>query len=226
MRKLYRLIALVAVVGAFSFFLTGTASAHHPEIKASASCVDEAPLVSWTATSWKTNGGSGSGNSKVEVYRNGSKIATGAFTNGNGYSFSGSFDASAYEGQTLTIKTKAINRWSNGTNGGQQRSTTVTVPTDCEPPPTTTTTVVTTTTTEPVVTTTIPEVTTTLPEVTTTLPDVTTTLPDVPPTTELPTQVCTGEGDAEVCTSSVTLVLPQAVAEPAEAVVAEPQFTG
>ena len=68
---------------------------------------------------------------------------------------------------------------------------------------------------------------TTLPPTTlppTTLPPVTTVPPTTePPATVPPVEVCTGEDEAEVCTSS-TVTLE--VAEPAEPVVAEPSFTG
>lgn len=81
--------ALVCAVVSMSVLLGGPvtqASAHHPEISASMSC---SGLVSYTATAWSDSDPARRTNNAVTVRIGGTTIGTGAFTSGNGFTFSG-----------------------------------------------------------------------------------------------------------------------------------------
>ncbi|HET7846714.1 MAG TPA: hypothetical protein VFL72_04420 [Acidimicrobiia bacterium] len=106
------------------------ALAHHPEIDAYQTCLDQGLVIHFDAISWRTDGGSGSGHSdiRIEVRVNGSgawvEVESGAFTDANDYRFSGNFDASPYLGQNIEVRARADGPWDNGQGGGETRQTT------------------------------------------------------------------------------------------------------
>jgi len=116
--------------------LAGIASAHHPDITASAACTG---VVSWTSTAWAGDGTVGSRtNSNIAVTLNivsGSGTApvavNGAYTTANGYTFSGTFTWPT--GATgITVTAKAMAKWGNNAAAGDARTTaTITKPTNC-----------------------------------------------------------------------------------------------
>ncbi len=126
---------LTATLSAFAVFmslmvmLAPAALAHHPEISAGKTCVDDKPYVHFDAISWRTDGGSGSGHPdiRIEVRVNGTgawtEVASDAFNAGNGYQFSGDFDASDYWGNNIEVQARAVGPWDNGVGGGETRST-------------------------------------------------------------------------------------------------------
>ncbi len=115
------------------------ASAHHPEITASVVCVEKGTQIEFEATAWATSGDQNRRhNNDVRVTVDDTEVGSGAFTATNGYSFSGSFDAEPYFGQTIEIVVTAVARWGEDENlasAGQRRSTSVKVDEKCEPEP-------------------------------------------------------------------------------------------
>jgi hypothetical protein len=105
------------------------ALAHHPEIDAYQTCLDQGLVIHFDAISWRTDGGSGSGHSdiRIEVRVNGSgawdEVDSGAFTDANDYRFSGDFDASPYLGESIEVRARADGAWDNGQGGGETRQT-------------------------------------------------------------------------------------------------------
>ncbi|HEU4319208.1 MAG TPA: hypothetical protein VFS66_03925 [Acidimicrobiia bacterium] len=139
-RNSERVIALVsalAVMLSMMVMFADRAQAHHPELTASQSCVDGDVIVSWTSESWLTTGDSGSGHSDIRIQMSvggggWSEIANGAYTAGNNYRFSGSFDASGYWLQTISLRAYAEGDWDNGSAGGQYSTVTeLTINQDC-----------------------------------------------------------------------------------------------
>ena len=127
-----------AVLASLMVVFAPTALAHHPEISVQKTCVDNEPYIHFDAISWKTDGSSGSGNSeiRIEVRLVGggtwTPVESGAFDGGNGYRFSGQFDASAYRGSSIEVKALAVGTWDNGVRGGDYRITgAVLVDQDC-----------------------------------------------------------------------------------------------
>jgi hypothetical protein len=131
-------LVVVAVATATLVAMALPASAHHPEITASASCVDGAATISYTATAWQPEPGQEGtrGNPSIEItvdYGAGPVVVTvGAFTAANGYSFTGTIVAPAGATQA-TVRATPTAEWDNGSAGGDYRETTVTLPTDCVP---------------------------------------------------------------------------------------------
>ncbi len=115
------------------------ANAHHPEITASVECVEKGTQVQFRAEAWAYDGDQNRRhNNDVRVTVDGVEVGSGAFTAANGYSFSGSFDAKPYFGQTIKIVVTAVVKWGVGQNlasAGETRSTYVKVDEKCEPEP-------------------------------------------------------------------------------------------
>jgi hypothetical protein len=130
-----------------SIFVIGSpaALAHHPEIAATVDCVDDNLVIEYTASSWAT--GAAGTNNDIGIYVGSTKVGSGAFTEANGYTFSGTIDAAGYAGRSVQITARADGKWGNGTRAGDARSTTVAVPAGCSEETTTTTVVEETTTT-------------------------------------------------------------------------------
>ncbi|HSJ84830.1 MAG TPA: hypothetical protein VLA91_13525 [Acidimicrobiia bacterium] len=127
-----------AVLASLMVVFAPTALAHHPEISVQKICVDSKPYIHFDAISWKTDGSSGSGNSeiRIEVRVAGggawTSVTSDAFNAGNGYRFSGQFDASAYWGSSIQVRALAVGKWDNGVSGGDYRITgAVLVDQDC-----------------------------------------------------------------------------------------------
>ena len=131
------LLASITVIGAPG------ALAHHPEVGAESRCAD-APVIDYVATSWSS--GAKGENANIGIYVDGVWQASGAFTEANGYTFSGTIDASAWAGKTVTVLARADGPWGNGKAAGDSRSTSVTVTGDCGATTTTTSHETTTTT--------------------------------------------------------------------------------
>ncbi|HWB21542.1 MAG TPA: hypothetical protein VG652_01495 [Gaiellaceae bacterium] len=184
-------IAALGLVAAVVGVIAVAASACHPVVTASENC---SGLVSYTVTAWN---GSPRSNDNVSVQANGTQLASGAFNSSNGYSFTGTYQASS-SGQ-VTITASGLGQWydkgKSPVNETTKTSVQVSRSGNCantQSTPTTTTTTTTThttptttshtTTTQTTPTTTVPATTTT-PPTTTTVPATTTTTPVAPPPT-------------------------------------------
>ncbi len=139
--------AAIAIAGAVVG--GGVASAHHPEITASASCDN---IVRWTVYAWDGPTEDSRTNPDVVVTYSvdlgaPTTLATGAFNPEDSFQFSGQFGWPAGATQ-VDITVTAVGPWKNGSGGGS--ASTVKVQLKCS-----------TTTTVPVTTTTVPVTTTT-----------------------------------------------------------------
>lgn len=188
MRKLPLLFIAVALM---AVLIPTTASAHHPEITASAVCSDSGlSLVTATAEAWANPDPPRRVNNLVSIdYWDGLgwvNVALGAFNASNNYTITTIANVQTSLGSVVFRATGVVNWGPNGEYGsaGDYREATVQLPTNCATPPGT---IPTTTSPSPSPTTTPPATTTTLPAPTTTVG--TTTVPTtlaVPPSTNPP----------------------------------------
>jgi len=124
-QRLGAILSAFAVLMSMMVFFAPTALAHHPEVTAFQTCLDQKLVIHYDAVSWKTDGTSGSGHPdiKIEVRVNGvgswSEMGAGAFTSGNFFRFSGDIDASPYMGQSIEVQARSVGPWDNGVAGGQ-----------------------------------------------------------------------------------------------------------
>ncbi|HSM43774.1 MAG TPA: hypothetical protein VK969_02030, partial [Acidimicrobiia bacterium] len=84
------------------------AQAHHPTTTASQICVDGEVFISFTSTSWQI-GEPGHPDVRVQVRVNGgswTEVGSGAYSSGNGYTFSGTFAAQAYWGESIQVRSQ------------------------------------------------------------------------------------------------------------------------
>ncbi|WP_196137128.1 hypothetical protein [Aliikangiella sp. G2MR2-5] len=119
----------------FVLLFSISAQAHHPEISADAVCDETTGEVninyeSWTWDSCDYYGGCG--NTRIDILLNGVVIESNSFSEPD-YRFSGSYPApvGAQPGDSVSVTALAVDAWSNGTEGGQSRSTSVTIPDTC-----------------------------------------------------------------------------------------------
>jgi hypothetical protein len=108
-----------------------TASAHSLTVTASASCVDGAPVISYTAVSWNP-GGTGGSNTEIDILFNGVKVDMRPFSLATTPpdQFSGQ-KAAPSATNTVIVKGVASGAWSDGFPSGETSSVTVTVPSNC-----------------------------------------------------------------------------------------------
>lgn len=130
MKRAASLLSIAFVVLCFQTFLASPVLAHHLTVTASASCVDGAPVISFTATSWSPGTVAGS-NALINILFNGVKVDSGAFTLTMG-SFSGHSPAPSAT-TTVIVEGVAVDSWGDGYPGDETSSVTVTIPTNCSP---------------------------------------------------------------------------------------------
>lgn len=125
------LIAVLAI--GFQGVLAGTAWAHFPTVTATASCVNGAPVISYTVVSWNP-GGVGGSDTEVDVLFNGVKVDSQPFslTTTPPDQFSGQMPAPSAT-NTVVVEAIAVATWDDGFPGGETSSVTVTVPSNCAP---------------------------------------------------------------------------------------------
>lgn len=127
---MFRRIACLFLMGAV---MSGTAWAHSLTVTASASCVNGAPVISYTATSWCAGAaGSGCNNPVIDILFDGVKVDSGAFTVANNGQFSGQKPAPSAT-TSVDVTAVATGTWDDGFASGQTSVLTVTIPTDCSP---------------------------------------------------------------------------------------------
>jgi len=135
MNRRIRIGVLGVAVALITLMMATSAWAHHPEITAEAWCDEETgeKFINYTSTSWRTNGEASGANSRIDILLNGVVVASGAYTDANGYSFSGTLPApsNAQSGDSVVMMALAVDDWGSGYPGGQSESTTVTIPEDC-----------------------------------------------------------------------------------------------
>ena len=74
MKRIVSLVLIGLVATCLQTFVVGTASAHSVIIiTATASCVNGAPVISYTAISWNP-GGTGGSNTEIDILFNGVKV--------------------------------------------------------------------------------------------------------------------------------------------------------
>jgi hypothetical protein len=136
-RKVLAPLVVLAVAAATLLAVALPASAHHPDIAASASCVDGAATIGYTATAWLPDAENPGTRANPEItitvdFGSGFVAAgVGAFTAANNYSFSGTIAVPAGATQA-TVRATATAAWDNGTPAGDFREiTVVALPTDC-----------------------------------------------------------------------------------------------
>ena len=153
-RALRAILVVVMVLPLIGYFAPA-ASAHHPELAARPACQDEGRVtVDYTATSWlqdSTQDGK-SGNSDIGIYildeapptlessfngsgLSGDLVGSGAFTNANGYEFSGSFAWPAGDPEFIYLMARADAAFNNGNSRYSAWAVRLDRP-DCPPPPT------------------------------------------------------------------------------------------
>lgn len=116
----------------FQVLLGTSASAHDLIITASASCVNGAPVISYTATSWDP-GGTGGSNTEIDILFDGVKVDAQPFT----------FPVDQFSGQaaapsatnTVTVTGIAIGNWDDGflASDTPPDSVTINMPSSCSP---------------------------------------------------------------------------------------------
>ena len=118
--------------------LVRLASAHHPELTASATCGTGGAVVRWTAVAWQTTESDRRVNHdvRVQAYISGTwqEIGRSSFSAANNYEFTGTYDLPAAVTGTLPLKVTSIVRWGEAENygsGGEYRQTTVSIPSSC-----------------------------------------------------------------------------------------------
>jgi hypothetical protein len=132
-RRTAWLFMLVILAIGFQGVVARTASAHHLTVTASASCVNGAPVISYTAVSWDQIDLAGS-NPEIDILFNGVKVDAQPFSLATTpkNQFSGQKPAPSAT-NTVIVEGVAVDAWDDGFAGGQTSSMTITVPTDCNP---------------------------------------------------------------------------------------------
>jgi hypothetical protein len=130
MKRTISVLLVAFIAFCLQTLLASLASAHTLTVTASASCVNGAAVISYTATSWKP-GGIGGSNAEIDILFNGVKVDAQAFVFPTD-SFSGQKPAPSAT-NTVIVEGKAIDNWDDGFAGGETNSVTVTIPSNCKP---------------------------------------------------------------------------------------------
>jgi hypothetical protein len=132
-KTVFTRIAMLVVLGVMVVGFQGIAYAHFPIITASASCVNNAPVISYTASSWDPANTNNDGtNPDIQVLFDGAVVDTGAFKNPN-FAFSNTLPAPAGTNE-VDVQAVAAAPWGDGWPAGDVSSiVTVTIPTNCAP---------------------------------------------------------------------------------------------
>jgi hypothetical protein len=113
--KTTKLIASMTLAAAALAAMAAPASAHHPEVQATAKCVDSAGTVTVTAEAWETDDADRRHNNDVRVLLDGNQVGAGKFTADNDYRFTVSTKAKA---GTYTVRVVARAEWGKAENLG------------------------------------------------------------------------------------------------------------
>jgi hypothetical protein len=129
LKRTARLLVTAAAVMCFQLIVTATASAHSLTVTASANCVNNAAVISYTVTSWNIGQLDGT-NPEIDVYFNGVKVDAQAFTLPDNQ-FSGQLPV-PFGATSVTVEAVAAGTWGDGYPSGQVAGPLdVRVPTRC-----------------------------------------------------------------------------------------------
>lgn len=132
MKRTVSLLLIAVVAICLQGFFASTASAHHPTVTASASCVNGAAVISYTSISWDPSNLNNDGiNPEIDILFNGNKVDMGAYTVANNFQFSGQKPA-PLAALTVDVQAIAVGTWGDGFGPGDVSGiVTVTIPTNC-----------------------------------------------------------------------------------------------
>lgn len=130
MKTIVSLLFVVLIALYFQAFLASPAFAHSLTVTASASCVNGAPVISYTAVSWNP-GGVGGSNTEIDILFNGVKVDAQPFALPTDQ-FTGQMPAPSAT-NVVVVEGVAVGTWDDNFPNGQTSSATVTVPTNCNP---------------------------------------------------------------------------------------------
>jgi hypothetical protein len=134
-RRIARLFLIGAAVFGLQGVIAGTAWAHFPTITASTSCVNGAPVISYTSVSWAP-GQVGGSNPEIDITFNGVKVDAQPYLASTTPpdQFSGQKPAPAGAG-TVVVDAVAVGIWDDGFHNGENSGNpvTLTIPTSCAP---------------------------------------------------------------------------------------------
>lgn len=130
MKRTVSLLFVALIALGFQVFLASPASAHDFTLTATASCVNGAPVISYTAVSWAP-GQFGGSNPEIDILFDGAKVDAQAFTPTSGQ-FSGQQQAPSAT-NAVDVEGVAIGNWDDGflASDTPTVTVTVTVPTNC-----------------------------------------------------------------------------------------------
>jgi hypothetical protein len=129
-RRTAWLILMVALAIGFQGVMAGTATAHSLTVTASASCVNGAAVITYTAISWNP-GGVGGSNTEIDILFNGVKVDAQPFGLPTDQ-FTGQMPAPSAT-NSVDVEAVAIGAWDDGFPSGQTSTVTVAVPSNCNP---------------------------------------------------------------------------------------------
>lgn len=140
-RRAFFAVTTMALATAGIAVTSGVASAHHAEITASAACAEGGGwTVSYTSTAWAGDGSEASRTNPdiaIEASVDGgaaSQVGSGAFNAANSFTFGGTFHVDE-PASSVDVTARVLGTWGNEAGPGDVRTTTVSLPTGCEPPP-------------------------------------------------------------------------------------------
>lgn len=125
---MFRRIACLFLMGAV---MSGMAWAHSITLTASASCVNGAPVISYTAVSWNP-GGTGGSNTEIDIFFDGVLVDSQPFSANTTPpdQFSGQKPAPSAT-NTVVVEAVANGDWDDGVGNGQVSSVSVKIPNNC-----------------------------------------------------------------------------------------------
>ncbi len=117
--RLTALVSAVALLMSLMAIYAAPAKAHHPTTTASVVCVGPDVAIQYTSTSWQN--GSSHNDIRIQISVNGgnwTQVASGAYNQANGYTFSGTIPADSYVGDSVRVRSWAQGTWTNGAAAG------------------------------------------------------------------------------------------------------------
>lgn len=130
MKRAVSLLVVSLVVFCFQVYFASPAEAHFLTVSASASCVNGAPFISYTAVSWNP-GGVGGSNTEIDILFDGVKVDAQPFALPTDQ-FTGQMQAPSAT-NLVTVEGVAVGAWDDGFTNGQTSSVDVAIPTSCNP---------------------------------------------------------------------------------------------
>jgi hypothetical protein len=130
MKRTVSLLFVALIALCFQTLLTSPATAHSLTVTASASCVNGAAVITYTAVSWNP-GGVGGSNTEIDILFNGVKVDAQPFALPTDQ-FTGQMQAPSAT-NSVDVEAVAIASWDDGFPPGETSTVTVTIPSNCNP---------------------------------------------------------------------------------------------